>query len=119
MNARRVTLDGHIIIEVQVDKPKKIWWTLDPLYDVVLEYDVKTLSKNSELVVGEYETKGYSEIEAMKMADMFTPPGNYVITEKNYCTVERQFYMYKWIFPLMLLMPFLAMKALFRHNVVV
>ena len=117
LKARRVTLDGHIIVEVQLDKKTRTWWVLDPLFDIVLEHDMTTLSKQPDLVADALKKAGYSDDVAVMYAAMFTPSGNYVITEENYCKVEQKYYFYKWAFPLLLLMPFGVGKIVLQKRV--
>jgi hypothetical protein len=116
MRARRVTLDGHIVIEVQIDKEERTWWVLDPLYDIVFEHDMKTLSKQPELAVDAYLKAGYPTTVAHLYGGLFSSSGNYVITEENYCRVEQKYYFYKWAFPVACLIPSLLLVILRRKR---
>jgi len=104
--ARRVTLNGHMVTEALIDKSKRTWWVLDSDFGVVIEYDVKTLSKKPELVEKYYKAAGYSAAIAKWASDVYAPYGNYVITDYHQCQTEEQYYRLKWQIPVFLLLPY-------------
>jgi hypothetical protein len=100
-----VTLDGHVVAEVQLSKTPNVWWVLDADYGVVVEHDIKTIESEPDLIKLPYLQAGYDEKIVNKLVDIYGPQGNYEITDRSYCRVEGKFYQLKWIAPLALMMP--------------
>jgi len=108
--ARIQVLTGHVVTEGLIDKGSDQWWILDADLGVVIEHDLETLENNPEIVADIYRENGYSQELSTKIAEIYGPDGNYIQTNTDYCRSETQRYIYKWWWPVGMMIPFGLLK---------
>jgi hypothetical protein len=99
-------LDGHVVTEALIDEKPVQKWVLDADLGVVLEYDIETLENNPDIVVETYRDYGYSDEYSKKIAEIYGRQGNYIQANKGYCQLEKQAYINKWVWPIIMMIPF-------------
>jgi hypothetical protein len=105
-------LSGHVVTEALIDKNTHRKWVLDADLGVVFEYDIETLENHPDIVAAIYRKYGYSDQVSDKIAEVFGKQGNYIQENVRYCQNERQFYVYKWVLPLLMIVPFGMFKLI-------
>ncbi|MEN8227036.1 MAG: hypothetical protein ABFS38_02695 [Bacteroidota bacterium] len=108
-------LQGHIVVGVTFDDESE--YTLDPDYGYVISFGMGTLQENPELVSEAY--KNHDGIYASHVTEhkhtndivnMYTQKGNNIYYMRK--PFEDFSYYVKWIFPLLLLLPYLPATLL-------
>jgi hypothetical protein len=115
LKGKEVTLDGHVIVEAFVGRDSqnnRVDWVLDGDLGVVFEQGMAFLQEHPDVVKSGYLQAGYPESLAEKMAGIYGPSGNYVITSAGYCEEEALFYQLKWVLPLGSIWPLLLFTLL-------
>lgn len=109
-------LDGHVVVQVRVDKETDEWWVLDPDYGVVIERDINEIAQNPEIITSAYQEQGYSDQIIDKLIQIYGPSGNEIIDENLRCDKEEYLYFLKWLLPLTGIIPFLSYLLIQRFQ---
>jgi len=74
--ARIIGLDGHVVLEAQVDPGSNAWWVFDPDYGVVIQKNIDLVEKDTGLIAPYYRSAGYDPQTIKLLEQMYAPPGN-------------------------------------------
>ena len=108
LRAQIAALDGHVVVQVRVDKEADEWWVLDADYGVVIQHDLDKIAQNPKLVRDVYREKGYLDTVIDDLVRYYHPDGNAIIDKTLRCDAEEHLYLLKWLLPITGMLPFLS-----------
>jgi hypothetical protein len=79
--ARIIGLDGHVVLQAQVDVKTNEWWIFDPDYGVVIPNNIDQVEQNPQIIAPYYARAGYSQSIISDLESIYGPEGNVKLSE--------------------------------------
>lgn len=110
IDSRIVGLNGHVVVEAQVDKANDTWWVADPDYGVVINRDIAAIQKDSEVIRPDYLIRGYDVKTIDNLSRIFRTEQRIYRNVKEYrdwkvYDFEYLSYFLIWMIPIALICP--------------
>jgi len=108
VDSRIVELKGHVVVTVQVDKKNDTWWIADPDYGVVIDHDIATIHKDSEIIKPYYSARGYDAETISNLTGIYATSHRIYQGVKDYRNRKVYYFEYLsylliWIIPIALI----------------
>jgi hypothetical protein len=105
-----VGLQGHVVVQAQVDQTHDEWWVIDADRGVVVPMSLPEIEKNPEAIVPYYRAAGYPDEDNAALVKIYGPEGNVVLppdgarsyAPRNYF-IEKMTYVLIWLIPAMMM----------------
>jgi len=114
--AKLIELHGHVVLTAEVDEGQ--WWVLDPDYGLVIPMSLDAAEEHYDEVAQHYAQAGFSDYDVDKVEEWFSTRDNILYEggaesyQPSIWLTEQLSYVFKWLLPLFLMLPWLRMGGL-------
>gem|GEM_PF-4435807 len=122
-------LGGHVVVTANTGHN---YWIFDPDFDVIIPYNIEYIQQNPEIIKKYYSNLNFQQstlITPEKIVDIYSGDGNviypsniffgmsygYIDCNWKKVAIERLSYIFKWIFPISLMIPFILLRFRKTH----